>query len=314
MKKRRLKKSVIKKGIILLVLILLVFVIIKIIGVMKYHKTDEYKLKKIGYTIDEIRIIEKDTTDNINYILNNEYDAEIVNFMNGKYYISKNLEKYVDYKKNHSDKKIDEVISLVNVNRINDFYTDTLKTNIDLNELMLVNKYNYLDESFVPDGVINAPLTYAYSDVKTTEKALEYYKKMYNAAKADGINLILSSGYRSYNEQKETYDEYERIKKDKVDTYAARPGYSEHQTGYAFDILTMGVMTTDFDITDEFKWLQDNSYKYGFILRYPSGKENITGFDYESWHFRYVGEKAAKVIHDENITFDEYYAYYIDNK
>ena len=313
MKKRKIKKSVIKKAIILLLVILSIIIVKKTTDIMKYHKTNEYKLKQKGYTIDEIKIIEQHTQDNINYVLNNEYDKEIIDLMNEKYYISKNLEKYINYKKEQSDKSIDKIISLVNVNRNKEFYTDTRKSNIELKELMLVNKYNYLDKSFTPENIINAPLTYAYSNVKTTEQTLEYYKKMYSAAKSDGISLILSSGYRSYDEQQETYDEYAKIKKNNIDTYAARPGHSEHQTGLAFDILTMGVKTTDFDKTDEFKWLQDNSYKYGFILRYPKGKEDITGFDYESWHFRYVGQKAAKTIHDENITFDEYYAYYIDN-
>ena len=177
---------------------------------------------------------------------------------------------------------------------------------------MLVNKYNKLPEAYEPENVTNIPLTYAYSDNKTSQEALEYYKKMHDAAKQQGINLVISSAYRSYQEQKETYDTYERIKGDDVETYAARPGHSEHQTGLAFDILTLGVTIEKFDQTKEFEWLRDNSYKYGFILRYPKDKENITGYDYESWHYRYVGEKAAKIIHDENITFEEYYAYYVE--
>ena len=68
----------------------------------------------------------------------------------------------------------------------------------------------------------------------------------------------------------------------------------------------------EFENTEEFKWLQNNAYKYGFILRYPKGKENITGYEYESWHYRYVGEEVAEEIHNLDITFDEYYAYYLD--
>ena len=153
---------------------------------------------------------------------------------------------------------------------------------------------------------------YAYDENNAPEEVMEHYKEMFYAAKNDGMDLIISSSYRSYKEQKETYDFYEQIKGDDVKNYASLPGFSEHQTGLAFDILTTGVMTDDFDKTDEFKWLMDNSYKYGFILRYPKDKEYITKFDYESWHFRYVGIDAAKVIHDENITFEEYYAYYIE--
>ena len=167
-------------------------------------------------------------------------------------------------------------------------------------------------ETYEPENIVNIPLTYAYSGNKTSQEALEYYKKMHEAAKQEGINLVISSAFRNFQDQKETYEEYERIKGDGIENYAARPGHSEHQTGLAFDILTLGVTTTKFDQTKEFEWLRDNSYKYGFILRYPKDKENITGYDYESWHYRYVGEEAAKKIHDEDITFEEYYAYYIE--
>ncbi len=312
MKKRKIKKSIIKKFVILVLLILITIGIKITIDITKYHKTNEYKLKKIGYTTEEIKTIISDSDENIKYILENEYNQTIVDFMNQKYYLQKNLEKYINYKKQHEEKHIEEIVRTINVNRENDYYTNIKDTNIEKKELMLVNKYNKLSETYEPTNIITIPAKYAYSGNKTSEEALEYYKKMYDAAKNDGINLVISSAYRSYQEQQETYDEYEKIKKDKIDTYAARPGHSEHQTGLAFDILTLGVRTTEFDKTKEFNWLKENSYKYGFILRYPEGKEDITGYDYESWHYRYVGENAAKIIHDEEITFDEYYAYYIE--
>lgn len=312
MKKRRIKKSIIKKTIILLLITTLVIGTKITLGVIKYHKTNEYKLKKLGYTIEEIQTITKDSDENINYVLTNEYNQIIVDIMNQKYYLQKNLEKYVNYKKENEEKGLEEVIRTININRDKDYYTDIKDTNTDLKELMIVNKYNKLSETYEPENIINIPLTYSYSGNKATNESLENYKKMYEAAKKDDINLIISSGYRSYNEQQETYNEYEKIKHDKIESYAARPGHSEHQTGLAFDILTLGVRTTEFDKTKEFNWLQENAYKYGFILRYPKGKEDITGYDYESWHYRYVGVKAATIIHDEEITFDEYYAYYVE--
>lgn len=312
MKKRRIKKSVIKKIAILVLLVILSIATKIIINTINYHKTNEYKLKKIGYTIEEIKIIEKDSEENINYVLTNEYDKSIVDIMNQKYYLKKNLEKYVNYKKKHGEKGLEEVIRTININRDKEFYTDIKETNTEQKELMLVNKYNKLSENYEPENITNIPLTYAYSDNKTSQEVIDYYKKMHDAAKQEGINLVISSAYRSYQEQQETYDTYERIKGEDVETYAARPGHSEHQTGLAFDILTLGVTTAKFDQTKEFEWLRDNSYKYGFILRYPKDKEKITGYEYESWHYRYVGEKAAKIIHDENITFEEYYAYYVE--
>ena len=97
-----------------------------------------------------------------------------------------------------------------------------------------------------------------------------------------------------------------------ADLSTARAGFSEHQTGLAIDILTYNVTLSNFEETDAFKWLSSNAYKYGFILRYPKGKEDITGYEYESWHYRYVGVEIATQIFEEDITFDEYYAYYLE--
>lgn len=312
MKKRRIKKSVKKKGSLILVILLLIIIIIKLASTIKYHKTDEYKLKKIGYNIEEIKTIETISKENISYILNNEYNEWVDDFINEKYYIDKNLERYVNYQKDNSE-EIKKIISLVNVNRDNEYYTNTTKTDTSKNELMLVNKYNYLDESYEPENIITLSSRYAYSNNKTSESNLECYKKMFAAAEKDGIDLIISSAYRTHKEQEETYNDYLKGHDEGyANKYAAKPGFSEHQTGLAYDILTTGVRLTTFEDTKEFKWLQENAYKYGFILRYPKDKEDITGYEYESWHYRYVGEQAAKIIHDEDITFDEYYAYYVD--
>ena len=137
---------------------------------------------------------------------------------------------------------------------------------------------------------------------------------MYNDALKDDITLILNSSYRSYSEQDETWlTRKKAYGTEKADQYAARAGYSEHQTGLALDINQFNTTEKDFENTPAFTWLSNNAYKYGFILRYPEGKENITGYSYESWHYRYVGKDVAKKITDEGITFDEYYAYYIAN-
>ena len=136
---------------------------------------------------------------------------------------------------------------------------------------------------------------------------------MWNAAKEEGLLLIVNSSYRDYETQDAVWKDYAEANGEEwADNKAARAGSSEHETGLALDIVTNNVIMNEFENTEEFKWLQDNAYKYGFILRYPKGKENITGYEYESWHYRYVGEEVAKEIHDLDITFDEYYAYYLD--
>ncbi|MGM9850467.1 MAG: M15 family metallopeptidase [Bacilli bacterium] len=309
MKKRRIKKSAIIK---LVSVIIIIFALSTYIKIQKYHKTNEYKLKKIGYNKEEISIILNETKENIDYIIENEYDEQIDDIINEKYYLNKNLEKYIEYKKKNENKNLSDVIAIINTNADKEEYNEPRKADIEKKELMLVNKYNYLEENYTPENVKPISPMYAYDENNAPEEVMKHYKEMFYAAKNDGMDLIISSSYRSYKEQKETYEFYEQIKGDDVKNYASLPGFSEHQTGLAFDILTTGVMTDDFDKTNEFKWLMDNSYKYGFILRYPKNKELITKFDYESWHFRYVGIDAAKVIHDENITFEEYYAYYIE--
>lgn len=309
MKRRRIKKSAIIKLALIIIIIISLLLFIK---VQKYHKTNEYKLKKIGYNKEEISIILKEPKENIDYIIGNEYNDQIDDIIKEKYYLNKNLEKYIEYKKNNENKKLSDVIAIINTNADKEEYKEPKKADIEKKELMLVNKYNYLEENYTPENVKPISPMYAYDENNAPEEIMEHYKEMFYAAKNEGIDLIISSSYRSYKEQKETYEFYEQIKGDDVKDYASLPGFSEHQTGLAFDILTLGVMTDDFDKTDEYKWLINNSYKYGFILRYPKDKEYITKFDYESWHYRYVGIEAAKVIHDENITFEEYYAYYIE--
>ena len=99
-----------------------------------------------------------------------------------------------------------------------------------------------------------------------------------------------------------------------ADKYTARPGYSEHQTGLAIDVKDGSGQYAFFKNSDEYKWMKDNAHKYGFILRYPEGKEHITGFSFEAWHYRYVGVDVATFIYENDLTFDEYHMMYIANK
>jgi zinc D-Ala-D-Ala carboxypeptidase len=126
------------------------------------------------------------------------------------------------------------------------------------------------------------------------KEALKNLKKMQADAKALGLNIPLVSGYRSYETQERLYNKY--VKKDgekKANTYSAKPGESEHQTGLAFDI---GSVDRSFANTIEAKWLAENAYLYGFIIRYPKDKTNVTGYIYEPWHVRYLGEKKQKMF------------------
>ena len=140
--------------------------------------------------------------------------------------------------------------------------------------------------------------------------AYDKYKQMADAAKKEGLSMKVISAYRTEAYQRNLYNERVRTTgKVNADNYSARPGHSEHQTGLAVDVSsTKGT----FEYTAEFRWLQKHAHEYGFILRYPKGKEWITGYAYEPWHYRYVGVDAAKKIYQEGITYEEYYVKYVD--
>ena len=158
------------------------------------------------------------------------------------------------------------------------------------------------------NGVLIANKTYAlpasYNPGGLTAETQAAWKKMQQAAWNDGINLWIASGFRSYAQQKTLYDNYvARDGKAAADTYSARPGHSEHQTGLAFDINNP---SSSFNGTKEAQWIAKNCANYGFIVRFPKGKESSTGFMYESWHVRYVGKTLAKKITASGLSLEEY--------
>lgn len=243
--------------------------------------------------------------------LNLKLDKTIESFIKQKYYICNNLKRYLNYYKKHKNLTLKEVITRVNSNLDKTFYKDSNKADINNNELILVNKYYYLDNNYTPKNLVNVSSKHGTGKLK--KEVYEAFKLMYNDAAKDNLYLYISSPYRSYNRQNVLYNTY--VKKDgksKADTYSARPGYSEHQTGLAFDLGTAeNHDINEFVESKEFKWMKNNAHKYGFILRYPYGKKYITGYIYEPWHYRYVGIDAATYIYNNNITFEEYYAYFV---
>ncbi len=231
---------------------------------------------------------------------------------NEKYYIEENQDRYLKYAEG-KDIEPSKIVADVNSNLDKEKYEDTTEADIEKDNLMLVNKYYYLTEDYTPDDLIT--LTSKYNtgvNSQMRKEAADCFMEMSDAATLDNVIIKNASGYRSYQYQVNLYDKYvQRDGKKAADTYSARPGFSEHQTGLVSDI---NQIDNSFENTDAFKWLQSNSYKYGFILRFPKDKEDITGYQYEPWHYRYVGKKAAKQIHDENLTLEEYYAYYVENQ
>lgn len=171
----------------------------------------------------------------------------------------------------------------------------------------------YIDGYLIVNKTYSLPSSYGTSLTSTTKNA---FNKMQAAAKLDGINIYIASGFRSYQTQNRLYNNYvARDGKAKADTYSARPGHSEHQSGLAFDICSHDLdgqdacINSNFDNTDQAKWLAQNAYKYGFILRYPKGKTNETGYKYESWHFRYVGTDLSTKLYNNGdwLTMENYF-------
>lgn len=303
--------------------VLLIFIsIVVIIGIIasvfiirhiNYTKTYEYKLTNIGYSKKDVIVLEKNLKNiELDKLLTKKYNKNIPTLVKEKYFIFNNLDNYLSYLKDNKDKTYTDVISIINTNTNNEFYTKTKETDVSKGKLMLLNKYNYLTAEYNPDDLKEFSNKYAYGDNQSLRKeAYDAFIVMWNKAESDGYKLIINSSYRSYDEQKKIYDDYYSWYGENAEKKAARPGYSEHQTGLAVDIQSYCSQNKEFDECEEFTWLSNNAYKYGYILRYPKDKEYLTGYNYESWHFRYVGKDAAKYIHNNNITFDEYYAYFV---
>lgn len=181
-----------------------------------------------------------------------------------------------------------------------EIYSDVTKKTV-YKRKSKVHGITYIDGILIANKTYKLPKSY---NPGTNAKAYKAFKKMQSDAYKDGINLYIASGFRSYSYQKQLYNSYKaRDGKKKADTYSARAGHSEHQTGLAFDINNPG---SSFDNTKEAKWLAENCVKYGFIIRYEKSKESITGYKYESWHIRYLGKGLAKKVAKSGKCLEEY--------
>ena len=315
-----------------------IVVIILIIGVFgsiygykkyqeyKYTQTYEYKLLQ-KYNEEETKILlDKLSNEELDDILSRDYNEFITHFVQCKYFMYKNLDVYLtkvisqsqDFFKYHGTDgyDYDNIIAIVNTHNNEEYYTGDYNTDFTKGNAIIANKYFELGMEFTPEDLVDVPITHRYSDrVQLTREAYDAFMEMWNAAHDEqDIYLILASGYRSAKEQKEVYDEYDKsYGREFADNVAARPGYSEHQTGLAIDVYSKECASAKtFKDSKTYAWLIENSYKYGFILRYPENKKSLTGYNYESWHYRYLGKDLAKKVHDSGLTYDEYYAFYLD--
>lgn len=176
---------------------------------------------------------------------------------------------------------------------------------------VIINKTHPLPQDFEPTDLVVPTVKATKEGLTLRKEAADALETMFNAAKEDGLTLIFGSGYRSYSTQERLFNNYvARDGEEAANRYSARPGESEHQTGLAVDISDGSManwLKNSFKNTDEGKWLKENSYKYGYVLRFIEGKEDVTGYMYEPWHFRYVGIEEAKKIYDSGLTLEEFY-------
>ncbi|MBC1577197.1 D-alanyl-D-alanine carboxypeptidase family protein [Listeria seeligeri] len=184
------------------------------------------------------------------------------------------------------------------------------------NILVLANKDYSLQPSYTPPDLVRPNVTFSFGEeqvekAQMRKEAGTALEEMFQAANEDGYKLFAVSGYRSYKRQQEVFQAEVNSKGDtKAREAVAYPGTSEHQTGLAMDISSESQsyeLTEAFGTTPEGKWLEGNAHNYGFILRYMKGREDITKYQYESWHYRYVGKDAATIIYENNWTLEEFF-------
>ena len=265
----------------------------------KYNK-DFYVL---GYSNNEINeILNNFSLDEIKKYLSEIKFNNLLGFKQSPYFNIININRYQNYYDKNKYSEIDTVM-YVEIGLDYDFYTNMKPSNVNDGKLILVNKYNYINKNYNANV---EKLGSGYGNGSLNKEAAKYFREMVNDAKKDGIKLWSVSAYRSYSTQNSLYNRYvSNDGKQKADTYSARPGHSEHNLGLAVDI-NCASSSRHFEKTKEYKWLKDNSYKYGFIERYPLGKEFITGYKYEPWHFRYLGSEVATEVYELNVTYEEY--------
>ena len=267
-------------------------------------------LLEMDYSPSAINAINKTATDaDISEILTIDTVEDIEDYLQFDYARAGNVTRYVPYKL-YCGCEYEDVVTWVNIGLDQDFYENTVEIS-DFNETMLVNKYRSLPKDYAPEL---ATIDSAYAvdgEQKATPETVTAFLEMAKDMEKEGLYILANSTYRDYEGQEEIFEMYAKDYGEAgAKQFAALPGFSEHQTGYSVDIASKGHEV--FDDTAEQKWLENNAYKYGFILRYPKDKQGITGYANESWHFRYLGPELAQKVKDSGLTFDEYYIRFLD--
>lgn len=317
MKKRKYRR---KRSLGFIKLILTIIFIILLIYLIKLgvntmsNKEDTTTNIKNNNKQEEIN--KKDEAEQEKYTKEEKEKLEKLDYVNEKidYFKWENVDRYIKYKEENQNLDNKKIVLYVNIGLDNKFYTNTNKSPNQHTNTVLVNKYYYVGENYVPQNLVSINSKYQSGGKQLTSEAADAFNKMAAAAKEEGYTIRAVSTYRSYSYQNTLYNNYaSRDGYENADTYSARPGYSEHQTGLAVDVDNANLSYTSFGKTKEFNWMKENAHKYGYILRYTKENEFITGYMNEPWHYRYVGIEIATQIKNENISsLEEYYFMYLD--
>ena len=227
------------------------------------------------------------------------------------YYEADKLQRYLAFEEAHRELTADEVVWRVNSKLDLPYFTD-IKVVDDVERIpLLLNKYNKLPDGYVPDGLVEIA-----KGLLVTEATKIAFEELAEAAKAEDLTLKPGSTYRSLSYQESLYERYSKADgADKADGYCARPGHSEHHTGRTIDLLAPDGTLTEFKDTAESKWVAQNAYKYGFIVRYSTENEDVTGYNDEPWHITYVGKQTSNYMHSRGYgSLEEYFVKYVDHR
>ncbi len=248
------------------------------------------------------------------YLIENDLSAtDIEEYLEVDGYMVKNMEAYIEADKQNDNPTY--TVGIVNYPFIlsTSAYSGRGYTITNPDEILtLVKAGFYLESSYEPSDLVEAPMPIApdCQNPMVRQVVADALKQMYEDAKAEGLDLVFNSGYRSYTVQSQTYQDFEsRYGGLYASQYVALPGASEHQTGLGIDLTSQSVVDgtkITFGDTAEYKWVLANAAKYGFINRYPESTSELTGIAHEPWHFRYVGVEVAQEITEANITFEQY--------
>ncbi len=298
-----------KKNFLALLLIIIVVLTAVIGGIFIYSKSGK-KNKDLSSIQDSSSKLDSSSIKDSSSAVESKNDNAIMGYSNLSYFKNENISRYVNYKQKNSKLSYEQAILYVNIGLDRSYYTNTCQAVNYSSITVLVNKYSYLPSTYSPTDLVNISVQNSTRTVSMRKEAAQAFEKMSNDARSKGYIIKAHSTYRSFDQQKSIYNSY--VQDDgqaAADTYSARPGFSEHQTGLVADVVASNSTDiTDFDKYKENRYVLENAHKFGFIVRYPVGKENITGYKSEPWHLRYVGVETATKIKNLNITYDEYCA------